>query len=158
VNFYPQLSVILKLPPLVTSEHINSFNSFTPGYFDDYFWCVCYKLKENLHFGEGFRWWNFSWNAEKRIHVIVSGQPSAFCFLEVRKILLSAVRGGATPASKCCTVLAFVFSFMEFHECLRFPVFSQVLITKQQREQLWVVSELDVMRVVWFGFGFWGFF
>lgn len=55
------------------------------------------------------------------------------------------------PSSKHCTVVAFPFSFMRFHECLQFSVFSQVLIMKQQHKKLWIVPELNAMRVLSFG-------
>lgn len=57
------------------------------------------------------------------MHLIVSGQPSAFCFLEM-KVLLSIISEGTMPSSKCCPVVALLFSFMRFHECLRFIVFN----------------------------------
>lgn len=69
-----------------------------------------------------------------------------------------SVEEPSTSFSKCHTIVALLFSFMKFHECLRFPVFSQILIMKQQCKKLWIVSEVDVKKVFWFGLGWWFFF
>lgn len=39
---------------------------------------------------------------------------------------------------------------MRFHEYLQFAVFSQVIM-KQQHKKLWIVPELNAMRVLSFG-------
>lgn len=154
VNFQLQL-FILKLSPLVTSEHMNSF---TRGCFEDYFWFVYYKHKVNLHFQKDLDDETFSeMLILKKIHLIVSDQSAAFCFLEMREILLSIISGGAMPSSKYCTIVAFPFSSMRFLEYLQFAVFSQVLIKKQQHKKLWIVPELNMMRVLSFGLAVWVF-
>lgn len=84
----------------------------------------------------------------KEIHLIVSDQSAGFCFLEMREILLSIISGGAMPSSKYCIIVAFPFSSMRFQECLQFAVFSRVLIMKQQHKKLWIVPELNAMRVL----------
>lgn len=56
-------------------------------------------------------------------------------------------------------LLHYYFLSSSFMNAFRFPVFSRVLIMRQQCKQLWIVSELDVMRVFCFGFvGFGGVF
>lgn len=62
------------------------------------------------------------------------------------------------PSSKYCTIVALAFSFIRFHECLHFAGFSQVLIMKQQHKKLWIVPELNAMRVISFGLVVWVFF
>lgn len=62
--------------------------------------------------------------------------------------------GGATPPPKRLTVVALLFSFIKFHECLKFPVFVHIPILKQQCKKLWIVSEFDVMRIFWCGIFF----